>query len=104
MLGDRYLETSNLGIFSHLVPLKSDIFIVFSSSQLQLQKNSDDNSKTQGAKKIKVSHQRVPRVRPSTSKYKSDPKEQQITNEAVSKRNSCAGLRVAKVKDKDLIT
>lgn len=32
MPGDRFLETLNLGTFSHLVPLKSDIFIVFSSS------------------------------------------------------------------------
>lgn len=69
-----------------------------------IQKHNNRTMSCPGAKKIKVSHQRVPPARPSASKYKSDPKEQQITNEAVSKRNGCAGLQVAKVKDKDLIT
>lgn len=53
------------------------------------------NSGTPGAKKMKMSYQRISPAPLSASKYKSDSKEQQIKDEALAKRNVCMGLRVA---------
>ncbi|CAL9689972.1 unnamed protein product [Knipowitschia caucasica] len=86
-------NTTNLK--RHLQNTHSDIFS-------KLLKSTDEGGQP-SAKRAKASHQKLAEAILSTTKYKSDAKDQQIKEEAIAKWIGRTGLPVTTVEDEDFI-